>query len=737
LQQCTCGKGYRGHTCDDAYCGNDAGCSGHGECDFELETCKCSAGWSGEFCFEPSCGPAGDCSGHGICVQDGSKFKCDCMDGFEASDCHIRSVPVVPIIKNKKEKEKAIVKASKEQAEKAYDRIIENGGTKEEAELAAKAVEQEVTAAAGEPPVQEPSSSISLSVPLVLRGSPGDQKGVMTDIFQGMFKDDAIPDNGSKSPMYELASAVNKVALDVCKNSQSSNDAACGPRLSIPLQYAVSNMAHEWCVRTPDGKCDVHTVKVDRIRSIVEDLKSAEALLESDMSSFDQVKAAILSRKLYDALGVSPTRGNKAVVDATMAITEHYAERFSSSVTLMEHAATLMIELAELDAPKDIISNDSTKDTTSSRTLILSKCEIATHALLQSDGKISAARGLLEQALVMHGVQGLSDFIYKQDILVHLSKATMSLADISKGKPVKKEVMKSFMCIAKALLSLSKASANIQKRTPTIDDIDIAVEGLHKMAMKQSGAQTGPLVSEKLISLCLADELDKPDGVMAEALEVVTPIAATKKLEKKGIVVTPEKLKKLEVAFAGHSINAVDHAIATADGKCAKNCSNHGTCDVATQTCTCEGSYLGYDCSLNGHAIFSYKGEIANSNTAKFCLVCCSNHAYDLCNQHYTQKDRRVYDSCYTEEVKNCNTMCRSEIDESIGPNRQQLSCAATADRVVNKITQDPKHSSTLSDTKKILGTAFDQDDHKENGEAVLNRFLSKQAAKLQSVDHL
>jgi hypothetical protein len=363
LQQCTCGKGYRGHTCDDAYCGNDAGCSGHGECDFELETCKCSAGWSGEFCFEPSCGPAGDCSGHGICVQDGSKFKCDCMDGFEASDCHIRSVPVVPIIKNKKEKEKAIAKASKEQAEKAYERIIENGGTKEEAELAAKAVEQEVTAAAGEPPVQEPSSSISLSVPLVLRGSPGDQKGVMTDIFQGMFKDDAIPDNGSKSPMYELASAVNKVALDVCKNSQSSNDAACGPRLSIPLQYAVSNMAHEWCVRTPDGKCDVHTVKVDRIRSIVEDLKSAEALLESDMSSFDQVKAAILSRKLYDALGVSPTRGNKAVVDATMAITEHYAERFSSSVTLMEHAATLMIELAELDAPKDIISNDSTKGT--------------------------------------------------------------------------------------------------------------------------------------------------------------------------------------------------------------------------------------------------------------------------------------------------------------------------------------------------------------------------------------
>jgi hypothetical protein len=81
--------------------------------------------------------------------------------------------------------------------------------------------------------------------------------------------------------------------------------------------------------------------------------------------------------------------------------------------------------------------------------------------------------------------------------------------------------------------------------------------------------------------------------------------------------------------------------------------------------------------------------------------------------------------------------MCRSEIDESIGPNRQQLSCAATADRVVNKITQDPKYSSTLSDTKKILGTAFDQDDHKENGEAVLNRFLSKQAAKLQSVDHL
>ena len=559
-QQCTCGKGYRGHTCEEDYCGKDAGCSGHGECNFDLETCKCEAGWSGEFCVEPSCGPTGDCSGHGICVQEGDSFQCDCMDGFEALDCHIKSNPIVS--------EKEIVKAAKAQANASFEKIIANGGTKEEAELAAKAVEQQVKAAAGEPPAI--TSSISLSVPLVLRGSAGDQQGVLTSIFQGMFKDDSIADDGLKSPMYELASEVNNVAIEVCKKSVSFNDASCAPRLSIPLQYAVSDMAREWCVRTPDGKCDVHTVKTERIRSIVQDLQSASSLLEHDFSSFDQVKSAILARKLYDALGVSPTRGNKGVVDATASITEHYAERFSSSVTVVEHVATLMIELAELDAPKDIVSSDSNA-TAVSRSLMLSKCEIATHALLQSDGKISPARGLLEQALIMHGVQMLSEFVYKQDMLVHLSKATMSLAEIPKNKPVDNDVMKSFVCLAKALLSLSKASATIQKRTPMIEDIDTAVIGLHEMAVKQSGVESGPEISEKLIDLCLTDELDRPDGPIVEAMAAVTPIASAKKLQKLGLPIEPEKMKKLQAAFAGNPINAIAHAIATAGGKCPNN----------------------------------------------------------------------------------------------------------------------------------------------------------------------
>tara|TARA_B110000091_G_C13816002_1_gene477818 strand:- start:63 stop:1514 length:1452 start_codon:yes stop_codon:yes gene_type:complete len=482
------------------------------------------------------------------------------MDGFEALDCHIKSNPIVS--------EKEVVKAAKAQANASFEKIIANGGTKEEAELAAKAVEQQVKAAAGEPPAI--TSSISLSVPLVLRGSAGDQQGVLTSIFQGMFKDDSIADDGLKSPMYELASEVNNVAIEVCKKSVSFNDASCAPRLSIPLQYAVSDMAREWCVRTPDGKCDVHTVKTERIRSIVQDLQSASSLLEHDFSSFDQVKSAILARKLYDALGVSPTRGNKGVVDATASITEHYAERFSSSVTVVEHVATLMIELAELDAPKDIVSSDSNA-TAVSRSLMLSKCEIATHALLQSDGKISPARGLLEQALIMHGVQMLSEFVYKQDMLVHLSKATMSLAEIPKNKPVDNDVMKSFVCLAKALLSLSKASATIQKRTPMIEDIDTAVIGLHEMAVKQSGVESGPEISEKLIDLCLTDELDRPDGPIVEAMAAVTPIASAKKLQKLGLPIEPEKMKKLQAAFAGNPINAVAHAIATAGGKCPNN----------------------------------------------------------------------------------------------------------------------------------------------------------------------
>ena len=58
---------------------------------------------------------------------------------------------------------KAVAKAAKEQAEKAYEKVVANGGTKEEAELAAKTTQQAVKAAAGEPPAPPPSASISLS----------------------------------------------------------------------------------------------------------------------------------------------------------------------------------------------------------------------------------------------------------------------------------------------------------------------------------------------------------------------------------------------------------------------------------------------------------------------------------------------------------------------------------------------------------------------------------------------
>jgi hypothetical protein len=325
-------------------------------------------------------------------------------------------------------------------------------------------------------------------------------------------------------------------------------------------------MAREWCVKTPEGKCDVHTVPVERIQSIVQDVESAQGLLSSETSSFDQIKAAILARKLYDALEVSPTFGNKEVTDATMTITEHYPERFAESVTVVEHAATLIQELSALD----VIDNgiDTSK---LSKERLLTKCEIATHALLQSNGKISPARGLLEQALIMHSVQGLSTFEWKQAILVHLSKGTMTLADISTGKPIDTETKKIFECLSSALLTLAKTSAKLQKHKLNVDDIDIAEKGLHNMAVELSGVPSGPVVAEKLISLCLADELQGHEGPMAQAMALVTPVAAAKKLNKEGIKVTPEKLKKMEAAFVGSTSNAIAHALATAGGKCAND----------------------------------------------------------------------------------------------------------------------------------------------------------------------
>merc|ERR1712028_322883 len=104
------------------------------------------------------------------------------------------------------------------------------------------------------------------------------------------------------------------------------------------------------------------------------DVENAKDLMTSDLSAFDQVKAAVLARKLYDLLGVSPVLQQKAVTDATMTITEHYAGKFSESVVVVEHASTLIMELSTIQ--------------------------------------------------------------YKQNFLVHLSKSVLSSAAISTGQPI-------------------------------------------------------------------------------------------------------------------------------------------------------------------------------------------------------------------------------------------------------------------------------------------------------------
>ena len=136
--------------------------------------------------------------------------------------------------------------------------------------------------------------------------------------------------------------------------------------------------------------------------------------------------------------------------------------------------------------------------------------------------------------------------------------------------------------------------------------------------------------------------------------------------------------------------------------------------------------------------MFSYKLDVKNTVTPKFCLICCSNHAMDMCLQHFTTSDRHVYDMCYKQDLAPCTALCRSEIDTSLGPNRQQLSCAATADRVIHKIEPNFKPNEKVKgdidknseNTVNLLHDAFAAT--KDGTTAELTRFLSKQTAKTE-----
>lgn len=201
--------------------------------------------------------------------------------------------------------------------------------------------------------------------------------------------------------------------------------------------------------------------------------------------------------------------------------------------------------------------------------------------------------------------------LFRQNFLVHLSKSVLSSAAISTGQPIAVENVKAFMCIAKAVLSLSKSAAHLQKRTPTMEDIDIATVGLHDMVMERSGKTSIGEIGHALVDMCLANDLKPSSETFTAALAKSTEAAAVKTMAKKGITITPKALKKTIAAFAGNTINAVkttEKISQVPKGECPNNCTNHGTCDGASSTCECENNYLGYDCALNGKAVFTYKG---------------------------------------------------------------------------------------------------------------------------------
>jgi len=127
--------------------------------------------------------------------------------------------------------------------------------------------------------------------------------------------------------------------------------------------------------------------------------------------------------------------------------------------------------------------------------------------------------------------------------------------------------------------------------------------------------------------------------------------------------------------------------------------------------------------------------------------VCCSNHAIDLCTQHFVSTDRSVYNSCYHNAVDKCSSLCRANIDIAVGPNRQQLACAATAVRAVQEIKKQQKKyppetpETGLQNTKELLNSGLASSavsggvKKSDESDATLNRFLSRQAARLETVN--
>ena len=82
---CECNPGYEGDDCETFVCINS--CSGHGNCNEEMQRCVCFPWWTGELCDTRLC--PRDCSGHGYC-DDG---RCVCEPGYGGFDC---ATPLCP-----------------------------------------------------------------------------------------------------------------------------------------------------------------------------------------------------------------------------------------------------------------------------------------------------------------------------------------------------------------------------------------------------------------------------------------------------------------------------------------------------------------------------------------------------------------------------------------------------------------------------------------------------------------
>ena len=165
--------------------------------------------------------------------------------------------------------------------------------------------------------------------------------------------------------------------------------------------------------------------------------------------------------------------------------------------------------------------------------------------------------------------------------------------------------------------------------------------------------------------------------------------------------------------------------------------SNHGTCDEESKTCTCTDDFIGFDCSVAGSLVFNTAGAAHNALSDKFCIVCCSNHAIDLCRQHFKPSDTTVYDQCFKEKGDQCYALCENEIDPAVGPNDQQLACAATAGRVLEELEDHLRPYST-KEAHDILEAAAPvaaaeaaeaKNGAQADGAASTARFLSRQSA--------